>query len=197
MTEKIQLVFASNNANKVAEIAMAVPAHYEILSLKDIGCEVDIPETGALLEDNARIKARYVAEHYGLNVFADDTGLEVHALGGAPGVHSARYAGEARDNELNIAKLQKELADASDRAAQFRTVICLILNGEEHLFEGIAEGEILGQKTGDGGFGYDPVFKPAGFEESFAQMSRESKNEISHRGKAMRKLIHFLENHGS
>ncbi len=192
MTEKHKLVFASNNANKVAEIAAALPNTYEVLSLKEIGCHEDIPETGDKLEDNAIIKAKYVQDNFSLDVFADDTGLEINALEGEPGVHSARYAGEHRDNEANIDKVLNLLSEVEDRAARFRTVICLIHGGKQELFEGIVNGHMRKERTGTGGFGYDSIFQPEGYTITFAEMSMEEKNKISHRGKAFRKLIDFM-----
>jgi len=192
MTENQKLVFASNNAHKVAEIRAALPQHFEILSLKDIGCLEEIEETGLKLEDNAKIKADYVAQHYALNVFADDTGLEITALNAEPGVHSARYAGEDRDNEKNIDKVLTQLKDKTDRSARFRTVICLIFNEEKLLFEGIVEGEIRTERSGNSGFGYDPIFQPNGYPITFAEMSMEEKNRISHRGIAFQKLVNHM-----
>lgn len=192
MIEKHKLVFASNNANKVAEIAAALPDSYEVLSLKDIGCDKDIPETGEKLEDNAIIKANYVRDNFSLDVFADDTGLEVYALNGEPGVHSARYAGEHRDNEANINKVLQLLSEVEDRSARFRTVICLIHQGKHELFEGMVNGHIRRERSGTGGFGYDSIFQPEGYDITFAEMSMEDKNQVSHRGKAFRKLIDYM-----
>lgn len=188
-----ELIFASHNANKVAEIARKLEGEYKLLSLTDIGCHEEIVEDGARLEENARIKARYVFEHYGKDCFADDTGLEVKALDGAPGVHTARYAGEEKDNGKNMAKLLSELEGEKERSAQFRTVICAIVDGEEYLFEGVAKGSIGTVLSGDKGFGYDPIFYPEGYEITFAEMDMETKNSMSHRGKAVEKLIHFLK----
>lgn len=187
-----KLVFATNNLNKIKEIKALIPDHIELLSLNDIGCKEDIPETSATIEGNALQKAQYVKEKYGYDCFADDTGLEVKALDGAPGVYSARYAGDQKNNEENIDKLLQELSDKSDRTARFKTVIALILDGEEHSFEGICEGEILKKRIGEEGFGYDPVFQPIGYSKTFAEMSLKEKSEISHRGRATRKLIEFL-----
>lgn len=189
---KPKLVFASHNANKVIEIGEQLKEHYTLVSLDDIGCTEDIPETGNTLEANARIKAFYVWNKFRLPCFADDTGLEVQVLNNEPGVHSARYAGEQRDSNDNIDLLLQRLADSSNRKAQFRTSICLVENGEERYFEGVVKGEILYQREGSGGFGYDPVFRPEGETRSFAQMSMSEKNAISHRGKAVAALIAYL-----
>ena len=188
----MKLIFATNNAHKLSEIKSAI-SKFEIAGLRESGIEEDIPETGTTLKENARIKAKFIYDKYGENCFADDTGLEVEALNGEPGVYSARYAGEQCSFEDNNTKLLSELADKQNRAAQFRTVICLILNGEEFYFEGICPGEILEDYQGEQGFGYDPIFKPNGFNLSFAQMSTEQKNEISHRVLAVKKLINYLQ----
>ena len=189
----MKLVFATNNAHKLEEVRQILGDGFEVLSLNDIGCHEDIPETGDTFQDNALQKARYVKEHYGYDCFADDTGLEVKALNGAPGVHSARYAGD-HDSEANMTKLLQELEKKSDRRAQFRTVIALILNGQEVLFEGIVTGQIATERHyGDGGFGYDPIFVPDGYTETFSQMSSQGKNLISHRGRAVRKLADYLK----
>lgn len=188
----MKIVFASNNKNKISEIQSMLPSSIEILSLEDIGCHEEIPETADTIEGNAILKADYVTQNYGHDCFADDTGLEVTALDGAPGVYSARYAGEQRDSNDNMDKLLSALADKTDRSAQFKTVIALNLKGEQHLFTGIAKGNIIKEKSGAKGFGYDPVFAPEGFTETFAQFSAEAKNEVSHRGKATRQLIDFL-----
>ena len=188
----MRIVFATNNKHKLDEICEMLQGRAEVLSLSDIGCDVDIPETGATLEENALIKARYVAEHYNVACFADDTGLEVDALGGAPGVYSARYAGgEGHDSEANMAKLLRELDGKSDRRARFRTVIALIesTDAAPHLFEGIVEGEITTEKSGAEGFGYDPVFRPDGYDKTFAELGHEVKNKISHRAKAVAQLV--------
>ena len=169
-----------------------MPAGIEIISLKDIGCTEDIPETGETLEANAFQKARYLKEQYGYDCFADDTGLEVEALNGAPGVYSARYAGPERSAEANMAKILTELDGKENRKAQFRTAVALILNGEEHLFDGKVEGHISEDKQGEEGFGYDPIFLPENNLRSFAQMSMSEKGAISHRGRAVRKLVDFL-----
>ena len=189
----MELVFATNNAHKLEEVRQILGDRFKVLSLNDIDCHDDIPETGDTFQDNALQKARYVKEHYGYDCFADDTGLEVKALGGAPGVHSARYAGD-HDSEANMTKLLSALEKKSDRSAQFRTVIALILNGQEVLFEGIVTGKIAQERHyGDGGFGYDPIFVPDGYTETFSQMSSQGKNLISHRGRAVRKLADYLK----
>jgi XTP/dITP diphosphohydrolase len=188
----MKIVFATNNPNKLKEIQSLMPAGIEIISLKDIGCTEDIPETGETLEANAFQKARYLKEHYGYDCFADDTGLEVEALNGAPGVYSARYAGPERSAEANMAKILTELDGKENRKAQFRTAVALILNGEEHLFDGKVEGHISEDKQGEEGFGYDPIFLPENNLRSFAQMSMSEKGAISHRGRAVRKLVDFL-----
>lgn len=189
---KRKLVFATNNAHKLKEVSAIIDSRFEIHSLAEIGCHEDIPETAHTLEGNALLKARYIYEKYGYDCFSDDTGLEVDALNGAPGVRSARYAGEEKDAQANMRKLLSELKAKSNRNARFRTVVALILNGEEFLFDGVVEGKILEEKRGDGGFGYDPIFVPDGFDETFAQLDAEVKNDISHRGKAIRKLAEFL-----
>lgn len=191
---KRKLVFATNNAHKLEEISAILGDKVEILSLKDIHCQVDIPETADTLEENSLLKAQYVREHYGMDCFADDTGLEVEALNGAPGVYSARYAGdEGHDSEANMRRLLKELEEKENRKARFRTVIALILNGEVHQFEGTVEGHILREKRGSSGFGYDPVFVPEGYTESFAELGEDIKNQISHRARAVQKLAEFLK----
>lgn len=192
MAEKVKLVFATNNHNKLKEIKTLLPDSLELLSLQDIACKEDIPETSATIEGNALQKARYVKENYGYDCFADDTGLEVQALNGAPGVYSARYAGEEKNNEANIDKLLQELKDKDNRNARFKTVIALILNGKEYSFEGICEGRILKKRAGEQGFGYDPVFQPEGFSKTFAEMDLQEKSQISHRGRATQKLVEFL-----
>ncbi|QHI34744.1 Non-canonical purine NTP pyrophosphatase [Kordia antarctica] len=188
----MKLVFATNNQNKVKEVQSLLPNHITILSLIDIGCEEDIPETQPTIEGNAIQKAQYVKKHYGYDCFADDTGLEVNALNGEPGVFSARYAGEQRNSDDNMNKLLNELQDKKDRSAHFKTVVALILNGEQHTFSGICKGTIIKEKKGEKGFGYDPIFMANGFEETFAQISLEEKNRVGHRGKAVQKLIDFL-----
>lgn len=187
-----KLVFATNNEHKVEEIRNKLGGLFEISTLKEIGCFEDIPEDSDTLEGNAQQKARYLYERYGCNCFADDTGLEVEALNNEPGVYSARYAGEAKDSEANMDKLLSNLRGITNRKAQFRTVISLIIDGKEFLFEGIAKGEILTDRKGDKGFGYDPIFQPEGYNQSFAELSMEEKNLISHRGKAVENLIQFL-----
>lgn len=191
---KKKLVFATNNAHKLDEIRAILGDRVEILSLKDIHCEADIPETADTLEGNAALKAEYIYKNYGLDCFADDTGLEVEVLGGAPGVYSARYAGgEGHDSEANMKKLLVELEGKTNRKAQFRTAICLIEDGTEHLFEGVVKGEIIEKKRGCSGFGYDPVFVPEGYTETFAEMGNEEKNKISHRARATQKLCDYLK----
>ena len=167
--------------------------HFEILSLKDIGCHEDIPETAETLEGNASLKSKYVKEKYGFDCFADDTGLEIEALDGRPGVYSARYAGPGHEHQKNMDKVLAELKGIKNRKARFRTVISLLWNGDEYLFEGIVNGEILTERHGDKGFGYDPIFQPEGFPFSFAEIDIGAKNLISHRGKAVRNLINFLQ----
>lgn len=183
------LVFATNNAHKAREIGQILGPHFEVKTLKDIGCVEEIEETEATLEGNALLKARYVKEKYGYDCFSEDTGLEVRALGGAPGVHTARYAGESRDADDNMNFLLQNLADQTDRTAQFRTVIALIQDGKETLLEGICKGKIALYKQGDKGFGYDPIFIPEGYEQSFAELGDEVKNRISHRALATEKFL--------
>ncbi|QZK89881.1 non-canonical purine NTP diphosphatase [Flavobacterium sp. CHNK8] len=190
----MKIVFASNNKNKIIELQSMLPVSVTILSLESIGCHEEIPETASTIEGNAILKANYVTQKYGYDCFADDTGLEVLALDGAPGVYSARYAGEQRNPEDNMNLLLKNLTDKETRAAQFKTVIALNLNGEQHLFTGIAKGEITLEKIGNQGFGYDPIFQPEGYIETFAQLPLELKNEISHRGKATKQLLAHLKN---
>jgi XTP/dITP diphosphohydrolase len=189
----MQLVFASNNKNKIQELQSMLPETITIVSLESIGCFEDIPETADTIEGNAIQKANYVTEKFGYDCFADDTGLEVDALNGEPGVFSARYAGEQRNADDNMNKLLVALLDKNNRRAQFKTVIALNLNGKQHLFTGIAKGEITLEKIGNQGFGYDPIFQPEGFPETFAQLSLDIKNKISHRGKATQQLITFLK----
>ena len=189
----MKLVFATNNRHKLEEVRAIVGDRVEVLSLNDINCHDDIPETADTLQGNALIKARYIYEKFGVDCFADDTGLEVDALGGEPGVYSARYAGEECCSEANMHKLLHNLTGKIDRNAQFRTVIALIINGEEKLFNGIVKGTIAEEKMGDSGFGYDPIFIPEGFSESFAQMSSEQKNSISHRYRATKQLSDYLK----
>jgi len=193
MSKKINLVFATHNANKVKELQTLVPNSIDLKSLSDINCMEDIAETEPDLQGNAKLKADYVSENYQVNCFADDTGLEIEALDGAPGVYSARYAGEPQDSVRNMELVLKNLQGKSNRKAQFRTVIALNLDGKQYLFEGICKGEIITEKTGDSGFGYDPIFKPSDYDKTFAQMTLAEKSKISHRGIAVRKLIAFLE----
>jgi XTP/dITP diphosphohydrolase len=188
----MKIVFATNNANKIREIQSMLPEGIEIISLESIGCNEEIPETADTIEGNAIMKANYVTEKYGYDCFADDTGLEVEALNGEPGVYSARYAGEQKSAEDNMDKLLLNLENSTNRNAQFKTVITLNLKGEQYLFTGIARGEIILEKIGNQGFGYDPIFRPEGYQETFAQLSLETKNAISHRGKATRELIAFF-----
>ena len=189
----MKLVFASNNKNKIQEIQALVPNIIQIVSLEEIGCIEDIPETADTIEGNAILKANYVTEKYGFDCFADDTGLEVEALNGAPGVYSARYAGEQKDANDNMDKLLSELKDKSNRKANFKTVIALNLNGKQNLFTGIINGKIIKEKIGTNGFGYDPIFVADGFDKTFAELSMEEKSTISHRGIAAKELILFLQ----
>ena len=189
----MKLVFASNNKNKIQEIQALVPNTFQIVSLEDIGCFEDIPETADTIEGNAILKANYVTSNYGYDCFADDTGLEVDALNGAPGVYSARYAGEQKDANDNMDKLLSELKDKSNRKANFKTVIALNLNGKQNLFTGIINGKIIEEKIGTNGFGYDPIFVADGYEKTFAELSMEEKSTISHRGIAVKELILFLQ----
>lgn len=209
----MKIVFATNNLHKLQEVRQILGDSFEVLSLKDIGCDVDIPETGQTLEENALQKARYVYDNYHIDCFADDTGLEVEALNGAPGVYSARYAAmeptgstdspKSHDSEANMARLLRELSDKDNRKARFRTVIALIQKKDicpcgctsikqEHLFEGIVKGEITTERSGVEGFGYDPIFRPEGYDQTFAEMNAEQKNSISHRGRATAKLAEYL-----
>lgn len=188
-----KIVFATNNAHKLKEVKTLLGSEYEVLGLQDIACYEDIPETADTLEGNALQKARYVLKHYKIDCFADDTGLEVEALDGAPGVYSARYAGPQRKAEDNIVKLLHELNGKLNRKARFRTVVALTLNGKDHLFEGVVNGEIVENLRGDDGFGYDPIFLPEGKELTFAEMELSEKNKISHRARAVNKLIDFLK----
>lgn len=186
------LCFATNNRHKLEEVRALLPEGYPLLSLQDIGCSIDLPETQNTLEGNAHQKASYVREHFGVDCFADDTGLEVGALNGAPGVYSARYAGPGKSDKANCAKLLQELKGKEDRQARFRTVICLIKEKDICYFEGIISGVIIQQPIGTLGFGYDSVFQPIGETRTFAQMSTQQKNRMSHRGEAIRKLVQFL-----
>jgi XTP/dITP diphosphohydrolase len=190
----MKLVFATNNLNKLKEVQEILSNTIEIVSLKDINCFDEVDETETTLEGNAKLKADYITQKFGYNCFADDTGLEVESLNGKPGVYSARYAGEPVNSENNMQKLLTELKGKENRKAQFRTAVCLNLNGEQYVFEGTCKGEILTEKQGTEGFGYDPIFKPAGFSESFANMNSVDKNKISHRGIAIQQLIDFLLN---
>ncbi|MDH4402925.1 MAG: non-canonical purine NTP diphosphatase [Flavobacterium sp.] len=190
----MKIVFASNNKNKIQEIQSMLPESIQIVSLESIGCLEEIPETADTIEGNAILKANYITQNYGFDCFADDTGLEVDSLNGEPGVYSARYAGEQRNADDNMNKLLEELLDKPNRNAQFKTVIAVNFEGKQYLFEGIASGEITLEKKGTGGFGYDPIFKPNGYENTFAELSLAVKNEISHRGKATKALLEFLQN---
>ena len=189
---KFSIVFATSNVNKVREVSALLDGNIEIVSLEDIGCTEEIPETQPTIEGNALQKARYVRDNYKIDCFAEDTGLEITVLNGEPGVYSARYAGEDKDSEANMAKVLTKLEGKSDRAAQFKTVVALTLNEKEYTFEGICKGHIATAKSGSKGFGYDPIFIPEGYDVSFAEMSAEEKNRISHRGKAIDKLKDFL-----
>lgn len=189
----MKIVFATHNANKLKEVKALLPKHLQLLSLDDIGCHEDIPEEAGTIEGNAIAKANYVKDKYGYNCFADDTGLEVKSLNGAPGVHSARYAGADRSDLKNMEKLLQELEGSDDRAARFKTVIALNLENEKILFQGIIEGQITTAPKGDKGFGYDPVFQPVGFEETFAELPLSEKNKISHRARAMQQLIDYFK----
>lgn len=188
----IKLIFATNNLNKLAEVQKMLSKQYLVLGLNDIGCTEDIPETAPTLEGNATLKSMYVHNNYGVNCFADDTGLEIDALNGEPGVISARYAGTDKDAEGNMEKVLANLQGITNRKARFRTVISLILDGKEYQFEGIVNGTILSEKQGEKGFGYDPIFMPEGYDRSFAEIDMDIKNKISHRGLAVQKLIAFL-----
>ena len=190
----MNLLFATGNPHKISEVnkLLATTGGPVIIGLKEAGIQADVEETGATLEENAFLKADYIRQHFGMDCFSEDTGLEVTALGGAPGVHSARFAGPDKNDQANIDKLLNLLKDSGDRDARFRTVICLLWKGEKHFFEGIVEGTISKNPAGTSGFGYDPVFVPKGYSISFAQMSALEKNAISHRGRAMQKLVGFL-----
>lgn len=190
---KRKLVFATNNAHKLEEVKEVVGESFDILSLKDINCHEDIEEPGETLQENALIKARYVKDKYGYDCFGDDTGLEVNALNGAPGVYSARYGGGDHDSKANIRRLLTEMNGTTDRKAQFRTVIALILDGKEYLFEGKVKGTIINEERGEAGFGYDPVFQPEGYTDTFAQLGSEVKNTVSHRALATKALCEFLK----
>ena len=191
---KRKLVFATNNAHKLEEVAAILGDQVALLSLNDNGCQADIPATAETLEGNALLKSSYIYKNYHLDCFADDTGLEVETLNGAPGVYSARYAGgEGHDAQANMLKLLHELDGKENRKAQFRTAISLILDGKEYLFEGVIKGEIIKEKRGDSGFGYDPVFMPEGYDRTFAELGNDIKNQISHRALAVQKLCEFLQ----
>lgn len=187
-----QLVFATNNAHKLRELGEILKGEFTLLSLNDISCSDDIPETGDTLEANASQKSFYIWDHYAMDCFSDDTGLEVQVLNNEPGVRSARYAGEGRNSDDNVSKLLSEMEGKGDRSARFRCVISLIIKGKEYLFEGIVNGEILHERRGVAGFGYDPVFQPEGYAQSFAEMDSALKNSMSHRGRAVQKLVRFL-----
>ena len=187
-----QLVFATNNRHKLEEVAAKIGNQFKLLSLGDIGCRDEVEETGLTFTDNASLKSRFIYQKYNMNCFADDSGLEVDALNGEPGVFSARYGGIHGDHEANIDKLLRNLGDNLERGARFRTVISLILDGREHFFEGVVDGAIRRERAGTGGFGYDPIFQPDGFDITFAEMSLEEKNRISHRARAVEKLVAFL-----
>lgn len=189
----MKLVFATHNSHKLKEIQALLPTSIELLSLTDIECFDEIPETAHTIEGNAILKAKYVQENYGYNCFADDTGLEVDSLNGKPGVYSARYAGEEKSDQDNMEKLLQNMKNKSKRKARFKTVISLIIDNEEELFTGICEGEILKKPVGNSGFGYDPIFRPEGFDQSFAEMTTEEKNKISHRAKAINLLLSYLQ----
>lgn len=191
------LVFATNNPHKAREVEQILGGEFQVKTLRDIGCLEEIEETEPTLEGNALLKARCVKERYGYDCFSEDTGLEVEALGGAPGVHTARYAGEEKNPEANIALLLKNLEGRGNRRARFRTVIALAMNGREWLLEGVCEGHIATEKRGAGGFGYDPVFIPDGFEQTFAELGDDVKNRISHRAKATKKLVALLGGAGN
>jgi len=189
----MQIVFASNNKNKIKEIQLLLPSKIQVLSLEDIGCFEEIPETANTIEGNAIQKANYVTKKYGYNCFADDTGLEVVALNGEPGVYSARYAGEQKDSSDNMDKLLDNLRDKSNRSAQFKTVIALNLNGKQTMFTGIVKGKIIHEKKGTNGFGYDPIFVAEGYDKTFAELTLEEKSKISHRGLAVQQMVAFLK----
>ncbi len=188
----MKLVFASSNSNKIKEIKLLVSSKFEILSLKDIGCIEEIPETASTIEGNAILKANYVTQKYGYNCFADDSGLEVEILNGEPGVFSARYAGKQKNDDDNISKLLLNLKGQTNRKANFKTVVCLNLNGKQNLFTGIINGKIIDKKIGENGFGYDPIFVPDDYSNTFAELFIEEKSKISHRGIAVKQLVEFL-----
>lgn len=188
-----ELIFATNNAHKLEEVIKICPSGIKIISLNDVGVVDDIPETGSTLSDNASQKAWFIYDKFGKNCFADDTGLEIEALNGAPGVYSARYAGEMRDSKMNMNLVLEQMKHIDARSARFRTVISLILNGSEYQFEGIVNGTIALEPSGNKGFGYDPIFVPEGFDQTFAQLEMDIKNRISHRGRAVEALVEFLK----
>lgn len=190
----MKLVFATHNANKVKEIQQLIPSYIELVSLDTIACYSDIPETANTLEGNARLKADFITNNYNLPCFADDTGLLVNSLNGEPGVYSARYANIENNSQANMAKLLNNLKGKEDRTAYFKTVIALNINGETHIFDGTVNGEITTDQKGENGFGYDPIFKPNGYDQTFAELTLSIKNDISHRGKAFKKLIAYLKN---
>lgn len=189
---KTKLVFATNNRHKLEEVSEILGDKIELLSLQDIDCTTDIPETADTLEGNALLKAQFIYDNYGLNAFADDTGLEIEALGNEPGIYSARYAGEDKDSQANMLKVLQKLEGVSNRKAQFRTAVSLILDGKPYLFEGIIKGKIIEEKRGEAGFGYDPIFVPDGYNKTFAELGNDIKNRISHRALAINKLSEFL-----
>jgi len=189
-----KLVFATNNDHKLRELRQILPVEFDLLNLNTIGCTDEIPETGTTLEINAAQKSFYIWNKYGINCFADDTGLEIESLGNEPGVYSARYAGEERSATANMMKVLEKMEGESNRNARFRCVISLVIDGEEKQFEGIVNGKILAEKHGEAGFGYDPIFMPDGYNLSFAEMPADDKNQISHRGRAVMKLVDYLKN---
>ncbi|MDN3687688.1 non-canonical purine NTP diphosphatase [Cyclobacterium jeungdonense] len=191
----MKICFATNNLKKLEEVKAALGGEFEIVSLADIGCKEELPETGDTLQHNAFQKARFVKSQYGVDCFADDTGLEVDALDGAPGVYSGRFAGEPRSDERNLSLLLEKMEGKTNRKASFRTVIALLVGSDSHSFEGKVAGEILQRPSGKQGFGYDPVFRPEGYEKTFAELALQEKNAISHRGRAVRKLADFLKAH--
>ncbi len=188
----MKLVFATNNSNKIKEVKVQLPAQIELLSLEEIGCNIDIPEKANTIEGNALQKSTFIKDNYGYDCFADDTGLEVEALNGAPGVYSARYAGNNKDANENMDKLLENLKHSKNRNAQFKTVISLLIGKKNYTFTGVCKGTITHQKTGNQGFGYDPIFKPEGYDRTFAEMDLKLKNQIGHRGKAVQELLLFL-----
>ncbi|MDR0746256.1 MAG: non-canonical purine NTP diphosphatase [Mediterranea sp.] len=189
---KQKIVFATNNLYKLKEVSQILGDKIEVLSLKDLHCDVDIPETADTLEGNALLKAQYINKNYGLDAFADDTGLEIEALNNEPGIYSARYAGEGKSDQANMLKVLRKLEGVGNRNARFRTVIALIMDCKTHLFEGVIKGTIIGEKRGEAGFGYDPIFVPEGYDKTFAELGNDIKNDISHRAKAVKELSDFL-----